>query len=97
MLKLVERMAAFDVSCPHGRRGSVCARSVAAVVRQTLMRSSEQSVPYRGSLEGNLVASARPAVMVGDVASVCDSSLLLPALRTPAPIRAPPRRRPLLP
>ncbi len=97
MLKLLERMAAFDVSCPHGRKGQVCALGLSLLLSGDLDEAAGAVRSISGSVEGTLLASARPAVMVGDVASICDSSLLLPALRTPGPIRAPPRLRPLLP
>jgi hypothetical protein len=48
----------------------------------------------RLELLGSARSSALPSLlpeMVGGVASVGDGSLLLPALRSPAPIRAPPR------
>jgi hypothetical protein len=50
-----------------------------------------------GGRRAKLLVAARPAVMVRGVASVGDRSLLPPAPRAPAPIRAPPRPRPLLP
>jgi hypothetical protein len=67
------------------------------------IRASERSVSACGKLGSSrgiwrmLKPLARPAVMAGGVAFIGDSSLLLPALRTPGPIRAPPRLRPLLP
>jgi hypothetical protein len=66
-------------------------------------RASERSVSACGRLGSSrgmwrmLKPLARPAGMAGGVASIGDRSLFLPALRTPAPIRAPPRLRPPLP
>ncbi len=89
MLKLLERMAAFDVSCPHGGRGR-CVRSVCPL-SGNLDEVAGAVRSISGRVEGTLLASARPAVMAGGVASIGARSLFLPALRTPAPIRAPPR------
>jgi hypothetical protein len=97
MLKLLERMAAFDVSYPHGRKGQVCALGLSLLLSGDLDEATGAVRSISGSVEGTLLASARPAVIAGGVTSIGDRSLFLPALRTPAPIRAPPRLRPLLP
>src|SRR2546426_4919138 len=67
------------------------------------IRASERSVSACGRLGSSrgiwrmLKPLARPAMMGGGVAFIGDRSLFLPALRTPALIRAPPRLRPPLP
>lgn len=75
---------------PHASRSAVTYQIIASVTRPTA------SSP-RGGCRAKLLVSARPAVMVRGVASVGDRSLLPPAPRAPAPIRAPPRLRPPLP
>ena len=87
----------FDVSCPPGRKGQVCALGLSLLVSADLDEVAGAVRSISGRVEGALLASARPAVMAGGVAFIGDRSLFLPALRTPAPIRAPPRLRPPLP
>ena len=88
--------AGHGASCSRGltqQRASNCP----CCCPPSSMRSSELSAPYRGGSTATLLVSARPAVMVCGVASVGESSLLLPTLHALVPIRAPPRLRPSLP
>jgi len=77
--------------------GTVCALGLSLLLSANLDEIVGAVRSISGRVECNLLALARPAVMVGGVASVGDRSLSLPALRTPAHIRAPPRLRPPLP
>jgi hypothetical protein len=73
---------------PHVSPPAVTYQIIASVTRPTA-----SSHPM-GGRRAKLLVSARPAVMVRGVGSVGDRSLLPPAPRAPAPIRAPPRPRP---
>ena len=97
MCETTARPEEFDVSCPPGRKGQVCAVGLSLLLSADLdeVAGAVRSIP--GRVEGTLLESARPAVMAGGVASIGARSLFLPALRTPVPIRAPPRLRPPLP
>ena len=97
MLKLLERWLPSTSVCPPGRKGQVCALGLSLLLSADLDEVAGAVRSISGRVEGTLLASARPAVMAGGVASIGDRSLFLPALRTPAPIRAPPRLRPPLP
>jgi hypothetical protein len=88
VLGLDQEPATLD---PHASPSAVAYQIIASVTRPTA-----SSRPWE-AVRAKLLVSARPAVMVRGVASVGDRSLLPPAPRAPAPIRAPPRLRPPLP